>query len=186
MLPNLKLSSFAILLMVLLPLAILASEPASASSDPVEAAPGQAVGGELTLSASGPAPEISIQAPGSISDWTLDPQQTVNIKEQTITVNATGPWQISVYPDSITLGYLTEYDSANSQFVQGGARLSSPLTFTAKNGNTVDLSAGGVLVQGQGDEVVPITLEQKVTWNDPALPDGHTYQIGLTFSGSPL
>jgi len=186
MLPNLKLTSTTFILAIICLLFIPTFELVLADSNAIEVAPGQPVGGELTLSISEPAPEISVLAPESISGWTLDPQQTVNLKQEIIVINATGPWGVYVYPDSITAGYMTEYDSASAQFVQDGIKLRIPLMITSQDGNTVDLSVGGLLVTGQGDAVVPVTFEQKVGWDDPALPEGHTHQIGLTFSGSPM
>ncbi|MGV8126731.1 MAG: hypothetical protein ACP5PV_05930 [Methanothrix sp.] len=161
---------------------IIAFGSALAENNMMQAAPGQAVGLDLSLGSAKTSLEIT--APGLISDWTLQPQESPNTWEETLVVKTTGPWTISVYPDTITAGHLSEYDSAISAFVQDGLKLSEPIVIAAQGGNRVDLSQGGILIQGQDDQVVPITFEQKVGWTDPVLSEGHSYQIGLTFSGT--
>jgi hypothetical protein len=160
---------------------ILVFDLASAEGGLMQAAPGQAVGFDLTLDAT--EAYLEIKGPGPIASWAMQPQDSPNVLQEILIIKANGPWTISVSSDPITAGYMSEYDSAISQFVPGGQQLSQPLTITAEGGNIVDLSQGGVLIQGQGDKVVPITFEQKVAWNDPVLGDGHSYQIALTFSG---
>jgi hypothetical protein len=171
----------AILFIAIALFQILVLGPAMAEGDPIQAAPGQAVGLDLSLAAAESSLEIKYL--GSIDSWALQPQESPNTCQGTLAVKAVGPWIISVLPDPTTTGYMSEYDPASSKFVQGGRRLSEPLVIAAQDGNAVDLSKGGVLIQGQGNMVVPITFEQKVSWSDPPLTDGHSYQIGLTFTG---
>ncbi len=176
-----KPGSLAFVLVLFLLQVILVSFPVLADPDFVQAAPGQDIGIELILDASETA--LQITAPEPVSDWTLQPQESPNTKQGTLVIKATGFWTVSVTSDHATAGYMSEYDPASSKFVQGGRRLSEPLVIVAQDGNAVDLSKGGALIQGQGDMVVPITFEQAVSWIDPPLPDGHSYQIGLMFTG---
>jgi hypothetical protein len=87
--------------------------------------------------------------------------------------------------NAATSGHMSEYDAATSQYVSGGKKLKTSLKITAENGNEVDLSKGGLLVQGFGDKTIPITFEQAATKDDKHLPNGHYYRISLTFTASP-
>ena len=68
---------------------------------------------------------------------------------------------------------MSEYDPVSARLIQGGSKLGSPLIIVGQN--SVDLSKGGILVVGQGDEAVPITFEQEISWSDPPLGEGHRY-----------
>jgi hypothetical protein len=155
--------------------------PVLAQSDFLLNAPGEAIEtDEFTLGIS--ETSLDIITPESIASWTLQPQASPNVRKTTMTIKSTEYWTVSVFPDSTTGGYPSEYDSANLKYVWNGMKLSSPMIIIAQEGNTVDLSQGGVLIQGQGNKIVPITFEQIVTWNDPILTEGHFYQIRLIFS----
>jgi hypothetical protein len=156
----------------------------SADSGIINAAPGQIVTDEITLGNAGQS-EISIQAPASFFGWTLNPSQGPSTRQGTLLVEATGSWQIMVSANTVTGGHMAEYDPSTSQYISEGKKLKTSLKITAENGNEVDLSKGGLLVQGLGDRTIPITFEQTATKDDKHLPNGHDYRISLTFTASP-
>lgn len=158
---------------------ILSNALVLAESDFVQAAPGQFI--EIELNLNTPETSFEIVPPESISGWLLKPQESSNIWQGTLIIKAKGPWKVLVTPDPVTVGHMSEYDSSNTRFVQGGNRLSNPLFVGAQGGNLVDLSKGGILIEGEGDMVVPITFKQKITENDPVLTDGHSYKIDLAY-----
>lgn len=160
---------------------ILSLEVINADSGIVEAVPGQAVGSEITLG-SDTFDEISILPPTPIFDFTLDPTQPTSMRQGTMFVDAKGSWQILASADNG--GYMAEYDTVTHQFVSDGKKLKTPMIISAEKGNEVDLSKGGVLVKGSGKKAVLLTFVQRVTLDDDTLPDGHEYQIFLTFTGS--
>lgn len=157
----------------------------TAGSGVIKAAPGQIVSGVLILKAATP-DEISIQAPRSILGWTADRAQSINTRQGTLVVNATGGWMITVSADAFTGGFQSEYDTATSQYVPGGKKLNTAMIIRAENGNEVDLTEGGVLVVGSGNKAIPVTFEQKITADDRPLPQGRDYRISLTYKASPV
>jgi hypothetical protein len=157
----------------------------SVGSCTIKAAPGQIVSGELILKAATP-DEISIRAPGSILGWAIDRAQSINTRQGTLVVNATGGWVITVSTDAVSGGFQSEYDTATSQYVQAGKKLNTAMIIRAENGNEVDLTKGGVLVVGSGNKAVPVTFEQKITADDKPLPQGRDYRISLTYKASPV
>jgi hypothetical protein len=159
-------------------------EPAFSDSGAMEGSPGQIIGGEIILGAGGQN-EISIIAPDLISGWTMNPSNLVSTKEASLTIEATGDWQVVVSANAATGGYAAEYDKASTQFVPDGKRMKNPMTIRAEDGDDVDLSKGGILTTGSGNKVVTITLTQAATAEDKPLPEGRDYRLILTFTGSP-
>jgi hypothetical protein len=171
------------LLYLLFPAALVILGLASASQGIIELAPGQVAQDELTLAYEDQ--ELSIQITGPSSNWILDPTTTPNEATGILVVKATVPWQIHVFADPATKGYLTEYDPASTQFVSDGLKLDNPMSVSAESGNNVDLSEGGMLVKGTGSRTVLLTFSQEVTLKDPVLAGGHVYRIILDFACSP-
>lgn len=172
---------FEIILIVLSFFAVFI-EPAFSGSEAIEGSPGETVAGEITL---GTGDEISIAAPSFISGWTLNPSNLASTRGASLTIEATGDWQVSVSADDTTGGYATESDKASIQFVPDGKKLKNPMTIRAEDGDDVDLSKGGVLAKGSGNKNLTIILTQAATAEDKPLQEGHDYRLILTFIGSP-
>lgn len=184
MTPNSALKSSATIFVAFLLLASFSAKSASSDPNSLGAAPGQLIADVLDLGTEDQS-EISIQAPASFLDWTIDPTQGPSTRQGTLFVEATGCWQIMVTANAATSGHMIEYDPYTSQYVSGGKKLKTPLRITAENGNAVDLSQGGLLAQGSGQKNICITFEQTATKDDRPLPKGHDYRISLTFTASP-
>jgi hypothetical protein len=147
------------------------------SSNAVTAAPGQVVPGYIVLGGN-ELNAISITVEGDTTNWELDPTKSPVISQGTLVVKGNGPWKVSVSSD--TDGYMVEYDNDN-HYVPGGKKLNTPMNITAQGGNTVDLSKGGVLIEGSGEKIVPIAFEQIVTWKDQSLQQNHIYKAYISF-----
>lgn len=147
----------------------------------IEAAPGQPVRTILTLG--GDSSEITIQVPATITDWVLNPTEPLCTRESTIVIDYLGPWRVMVSSDGPSRGYMAEYDTSSSAYVSGGMRLKNPMIVMAKGGNRVDISNGGVLLDGEGKAIVPITFIQEASLEDEPLPAGHIYRINIIFTG---
>lgn len=128
-----------------------------------------------------------------VSGWTLYPAQTPNTKAGSFRLTIDLPWVVTVSSD--TGGYLMEYDASAGQYVPGGKRLEMPMNIIVDSsssapsytGHEVDLSLGGILVEGQSDLndiEIPFTCKQGVSWTDYVLPEGHDYRMSLTFTAS--
>ena len=170
----------------LISLLIAASLILGLSQGVPEAAPGQPVVGEITLTP-GSEPNVAITAPLDFSGWNFVPGE-VNQRTGILHVHASKKWQISVAADTDTDGHMTEYASAHgggkkSGYVESGERLKNSMKVKAQGYNEVDLSQGGVLIPGgpAGDFDIPITFSQEVTWDDKPLPEGHTYRMVISF-----
>ena len=121
--------------------------------------------------------DISVEFQGDLSDWDLSPLYSPTVKQGTLVVKGEGPWKISVTSD--TGGYMAESDDHG--YIPLGRSLHTPMTIIAQGGNRVNLSQGGVLLQGSGHMNVPITLEQPVVWSDEQLPQGRAYRSLISF-----
>jgi hypothetical protein len=150
-------------------------------SDMIEAAPGQSVGTIITLGEN--ANEIIIQGAIPITDWVLDPIERLCTREGTLVIDYPRRWRVMVSTDVPAGGHMSEYDKSNSAYVPGGNKLKNPLFIRAKGGNDVDLSHGGVLLDGKGKVTVPITFIQEVSLEDASLPVDHIYQINIFLTG---
>ena len=150
-------------------------------SDMIEAAPGQSVGTIITLGEN--ADEIIIKGAVPITDWTLDPIERLCTRDGTLVIDYPKRWRVMVSTDEPAGGHMSEYDKSNSAYVPGGKKLKNPLIIRAEGGNEVDLSHGGVLLDGEGKTTVPITFIQEVSLEDASLPVGHTYLINILFIG---
>lgn len=146
------------------------------SSNVVMAAPGQAVPGYIVLGDGLKA--VSITFEGNTTNWQLDPMKSPVINQGTLVIKCDGPWKVSVSSD--TGGYMAEHDN-QSQYVHQGKKLITPMNITAQGGNIVNLSKGGVLIEGSGDKKIPIVFEQVVTWKDQPLPQNHRYKALISF-----
>jgi len=185
------LGSGILLTVVFIALIAAASSRAAESNDPVYLAPGQPVDEDLLLGSG--SLELTFVVVGDVVDWTLYPTQTPCTQAGSIRLTAGLPWQITVSSD--TSGYLAEYDTSTGQYVSGGKRLSMPLNINVASssgppsytGYKVDLSEGGILVEGISDldnTEIPFTYEQYVSWQDAILPAGHVYRTKVNFIAS--
>jgi len=172
------------MLLLISVLAFPASVPSGrAESSPITVAPGLAIEDRLVL-ASGESDWVRITPPIGITDMVLDPKSSPIVKQETMLVESDGKWKVSVYADEASGGHMTECDASSSQYVPGGSRLLSALLIKTEKGNEVDLSQGGVLIEGSGTQIINVTSEQSVSWLDGPLPEGHNYKIMLTFVAS--
>lgn len=185
------LKSGILLTVVFIVLIATTSSGAAESNDPVYLAPGQPVDEDLLLEAG--SIELTFVVVGDVSDWTLNPTQSPCTQAGSIRLTAESPWQIAVSSD--TGGYLAEYDASTGQYVSGGKRLAIPMSISvASSSNTpsykgykVDLSEGGILVEGQShldNMEIPFIYEQDVSWQDAILPAGHVYRTRANFIAS--
>lgn len=175
----------------LLPLLILISP--ICHGEITEAAPGQFVGGRLTLESDGGV-DIFLETPDSIDDWVLVPSASPNSREIAMKVTASTDWQMTVSSDRPD-GRMAEYDLAASEYVPGGRALESPLKISSPGTDDhhepwdVDLPDGGMIHQGgetpEDGQQVLVTLGQRVAWTDESLEEGQAYRIALTFTVSP-
>ncbi len=158
-----------------------------------EVAPGQPVGGRLTLESDGGA-DILLEAPDYVSDWVLVPSASPNLKQMAMKVTASTDWQMIVFSDRQD-GRMSEYDLAASEYLAGGRALESSLRVSSSGTDNhpgpwdVDLRGGGMIHQGEetsedGQQVL-MTLGQMVSWTDEPLEEGQAYRIALTFTVSP-
>lgn len=176
---GLKSFFFLIIIIILLTEICLAEQ-----TQIIEAAPGQPIGNVLTLG--GDSGEITIGVSPTISDWILDPTEPLCTRETTLEIDCIGPWRITVSADVPAHGHMAEYDTSNSAYVPNGIRLKNSMIVIAKGGNWVDLSHGGVLLDGDGRATVPLTFIQNVSLDDKSLPSGNIYQINIIFKGLKL
>lgn len=172
-LPNIYL---AIILFLWADIAFVAGQ-----SDMIEAAPGQPVGTIITLGEN--ADEIIIKGAVPITDWALDPIERLCTREGTLVIDYPKRWRVMVSTDEPAGGHMSEYDKSNSAYVIGGNKLKNPLFIRAEGGNEVDLSHGGVLLDGEGKATVPITFIQEASLEDASLPVDHIYQINIFLTG---
>ena len=140
-----------------------------------EATIGQTVSDSLLLK--GVDYDIFVLFQGDFSDFDLNPVQSPIIGHGTLLVKGEGAWKISVTSD--TGGYMVESDDGG--YIPLGRSLHAPMTIVAQGGNRVNLSQGGVLLQGSGQMSVPVTLEQPVVWSDEPLPQGRAYRLLIRF-----
>ncbi len=150
----------------------------------IEAAPGQPIGNILTLV--GDSGEITIGVSATISDWILDPTKPLCTRETALEIDCRGSWRITASSDRPAQGHMAEYDTSSSAYVPDGIRLKDSMIVIAKGGNRVDLSHGGVLLEGDGKATVPLTFIQKVSLDDKSLHSGNIYQIDIIFRGLKL
>ena len=110
----------------LISMLIVASLILGLSQGVPEAAPGQPVVGEITLSPESK-PNVAIIAPMEISSWNFLPGK-VNQRTGILHVHASRKWQISIFADPNTRGHMSEYATAHWRgkkpgYVEGGQRL---------------------------------------------------------------
>jgi hypothetical protein len=187
--PILSLSASLMLLLFVSPLSPLSPCLADAS----RAAPGQSIGGSLTLG--GPSgPEISLEVPASVSDWILVPKER-NERKIALNIRTRESWTLLVSSDRAD-GRMAEYDPAASEYVPAGRSLQGPLRISAPGTSShpasweIELPHAGAIqqtagIEKEGSSTVTVTLQQPVSWEDEPLADGHVYRIDLTFSVSP-
>lgn len=80
-------------------------------------------------------------------------------------MNADGPWRASVSTDTDD-GHMAEYNEISGQYISGGSELQNTLSVRAEGGNNLDLSSGGILIEGNGTEGeihIPVVFEQEIT-----------------------
>jgi hypothetical protein len=125
---------------------------------------------------------IEITAPTNITGWSLSPQGT-QPKNQTGTLNVTctGNWTVTVKDaDTATGGKMTDYYNSSYGIIQ----LNNYLIVAAQT-YEVTLPTEGTIAKGTGNANVTVTFKQEVLWSDQVLPEGHSYRIIVTFTGTP-
>jgi hypothetical protein len=170
----LKLSILLAILIAALPI----SNAMPTSSDIIESTIGQSVADYLLLG--GGTDEINVTFLGGVIHFSLNPPALASQSQGTLFVSGEGSWHVSVFSD--TLGYLAESDE--NGYVPHGKKLHTPLTIIAQGCNRIDLSEGGILIEGSDQQTIPITFEQPVVMSDEALLPGHFYNSKITFIGS--
>jgi hypothetical protein len=183
------LNPWALFLILLLSTAISATlliQPVEADSGVINAAPGQLVWEDMILGEGDLGVQIHVNASFSSSPWDLDPSNSFNTRQGSISVNGTGRWEVKVSADKATGGYPAEFDDVLSEFVPNGLKLGKAMKIRSEGGDEVDLSRGGVLIEGEGDMTVPFTLVQDVSPTDSVLTGGHSYNIMISFDGSSI
>lgn len=165
---------FYALILIFLP--ISQANDLAHESNVIYAVPGEAIEDDILLSLE--SPEVFITYHGDTNNWDLDPLKSPILNRATLLVQSDSPWRI--YVSSKTDGYMSEFDIVKG-FVPDGRRLGVPLNVSAENGKEVDLSEGGLLIDGIGDETINLTLRQPVSWSDEPLPQGHDYRALISF-----
>jgi hypothetical protein len=145
-------------------------------------APGQAVGDIMLLNAGESNSDVQVQFFGDAAEFAGNPNKTC-YKRSMLVVEGRGRWRITVSADTMTRGYMAEYDTAISQYVSGGKKLSSSMKIRTQDGNAVDLSQGGELASGEGKKTYTLSFEQPIAWEDEPLPPGREYHITITLKG---
>lgn len=145
----------------------------------LEVAPGQSGGGLFTLV--GQETEIDLYITWDNINMVFNPNHNPSTIFGTLTVNANGPWKIWVSTD--TGGYATEYDSIAGRYVPSGKKLNEPMILHVDD-KRIDLSKGGILLDGSGDKTFSLIAEQNIGWIDEALSEGHTYHTALVLNAS--
>jgi hypothetical protein len=140
--------------------------------------------------------DITIEGPG-ISNWAFVPE-TTNIDSTNITLNVTSissTWTVSVKDDLDfgkppgTVGRMAESDAGG--VYTGTNVFRTAMTITGPNmplnttGASIVLSGSNQVIESGLKPVtglrMPLTISQLVTIRDPALKEGHRYQVIVTF-----
>jgi hypothetical protein len=130
----------------------------------------------------------------TISSWTLASTGANTRSGGQMTINANGPYLVSVTADKTRM---TEYVTSTSSYVSSSPKtLTSPLTVTAtrSSGTAVTPGAGLAAIVGTsttlatgtglGTDTYDVSLSQPTAITDTALPSGETYHIELTYTAS--
>lgn len=155
----------------------------------LKAAPGQQVGGEMSLGGEIQS-DLFIDAPSEVSGWMLNPSTHESKRQIPLTVFTRTGWQLSVSSDRKS-GRMAEFDPKNSSYEMDGKELESPLKVSAAGTEDhpdpweVDLSKGGILQEGEetaGEKQnLAVDVSQAISWMDEPLSDGHCYHAILVF-----
>jgi hypothetical protein len=177
--------SLSLLFMAVIATTLLV-QPTEADSGVISAVPGQLVGETIVIGEGDLGAEVHVNVSFSSSPWELNPSNSLNTRQGSISVNGNGRWEIIASADKTTGGYPAEFDNVLSEFVPNGLKLEKAMKIRTESGNEVDLYQGGVLIEGEGDMTVPFTLVQDVSPHDSVLPEGHSYNIIISFDGSSI
>lgn len=128
-----------------------------------------------------------------VSGWTLAPSGANSTGGGTMTIDATGPYSVTIVSD---VNRMSEHDGTS--YVASGRALGSALTVAAsRTAGTAPVPGTGLAVAtsttagtlatgaGLGTDTYSITLSQPTAGTDAALPGGRTYHIVLTYTAAP-
>jgi len=152
-----------------------------------EGAPGNAVGGDIYLNGEKSDSSFTISVSLDNPIWMIQPGTTAH-ETGLIKLEASDAWQISVSADRAD-GKMAQHDSTG--YVENGKKLENSLSVKTGDNAPVDLATGGLLISGpatgnNGNQEIPLTFIQPVTWSDAALPSGQVYSLDITFVASPV
>lgn len=156
----------------------------ASGSGVISAAPGLSIGDDIALVSDDSDTGVMVTIAISDSKWILDTANDVNLLHGIMDVKSLTKWRIRVSADTTTKGFASEYDTVASQFVNDGKALKNALRIRAEGGNNIDLVNGGVILEGEGNKSTPIFFEQTLDESDAHLPQGHYYNIMVSFVGS--
>jgi hypothetical protein len=131
-------------------------------------------------------PTIEITAPADITgitSWALSPSGTQpQTTTGTLNVTCSGDWEVTVEDaDTDTGGKMTDWSGSA---YNSTTKLANFMKVAADS--EVTLPAGGTIASGNGNASVEVTFKQTVSWSDQVLPEGHSYRIIVTFTGTAI
>jgi len=156
---------------------------AQTQPQPISVAPGMLIRDFVVLGNSEPGSDLSIIPPTiDNSLWILDPRTNPNTRHciTPLVIHANSNWIL-----------FDHVDPSDGHAAYEGTKLTEPMIMIAGGylgktrvdlSNSDDLLATGI--GGDKDVVIPLTFEQSVTGNDQNLPNGHSYELTITFTVS--
>ncbi|MCX6674345.1 MAG: immunoglobulin domain-containing protein, partial [Methanothrix sp.] len=140
-------------------------------------------------------PQISITVPSFDLNWNLDPRTNPNTQHEDLIVNSSQPWSITVSAQTRDNdGCMAEGSMGDGfYYAAPGKKLHSAMKISANFrdlnvngliGHDVDLSQGGILLEGNGGEGelhIPVVVNQDICWQDEPLGGGHVYHMVVSF-----
>jgi hypothetical protein len=126
---------------------------------------------------------IEITATANISGWALSPLGTQpQTTTGTLNVTCSGNWEVTVEDaEAATSGKMTDWSGSA---YNSTTKLANFMKVAADS--EVTLPAGGTIATGSGDDSVTVYFKQEVSWSDQVLPEGHSYRIIVTFTGTAI
>lgn len=157
----------------------------------LSAVPGESVGGTLTLGGAA-GPDLTLEVPMAVGDWILCPSEN-NELQILLTVIARTDWTLAVSSSSKE-GRMAQFDPGTSEYPERGRSLSKPMTVSSHGSPehpgswNVVLPEAGAVHQGRSTpgQLVALSLQQPVAWEDEPLSEEQVYRIDLIFTLSPL
>lgn len=155
----------------------------STSSQIIESAPGQSVKGTIALGDN--TGDEGLELMTEVNMQGLSPSEPPMRQQSLMTINIPEQeyWEVKVKSDEATDGFMTEFDNINSNYIDNGRKLKTPMFVWIDEDNKADLSQGeNLLKSGTGPAAFPVFFEQAAIWGDAALPSGREYHMIITFS----